>query len=166
MLNACEHAPVPPRTPDLYQLSWPDWRFFATNWYHIQYRYFKVDVKHMKKWAIGVLTSKGGTVRIMILQRGNVTHVNEKIILEGWKSLGRRCVGQGGDSQIYEGDKGVWGCQQATKRGRSLQKCKTLKSWRERKDPNPPRGWLKKVGHKEEADNQILLKIFYQKTKS
>ena len=97
----------------------------------------------MKKWAIGVLTSKGGTVRIMILQRGNVTYVNEKIIWEGWKSLGRRCVGQGGDSQIYEGDKGVWGCQQATKRGRYLQKCKTLKSWRERKDPNPPRGWLK-----------------------
>ena len=90
-----------------------------------------------------LLISKRGRVRIMILQRGNVTCVNEKVIWEGWKSLGRRCVGQGGDSQIYEGDKGVWGCQQATKRGRSLQKCKTLKSWREGKNPHPRRRWLK-----------------------
>ena len=77
-------------------------------------------MSNMWKWAIGVLTSKGGTVRIMILQRGNVTYVNEKIIWEGWKSLGRRCVGQGGDSQIYEGDKGVWGCQPAGHQERKI----------------------------------------------
>ena len=35
-----------------------------------------------------------------------------KTVLKGQKSLGRRCVGWGGDSQIYEGDKGVLGCQQ------------------------------------------------------
>ena len=43
--------------------------------YTIQIMYFKVDVKHMKKWAIGVLTSKEGTVRIMILKRENVTYM-------------------------------------------------------------------------------------------
>ena len=51
--------------------------------YTMQIMYIKVDAKHMKKWVIGVPTSKGGPVRIMILQRGNVTYVNEKIIWEG-----------------------------------------------------------------------------------
>ena len=36
----------------------------------------------------------------------------EKTVLKGQKSLGLRCVGWGRDSQIYEGDKGVLGCQQ------------------------------------------------------
>ena len=110
--------------------------------YTIQSMYFKVDVKNMKKVGHRCWIARGAQSELWFYEEEMLCYVNEKIIWEGWKSLGRRCLGQGGDSQIYEGDKGVWGCQQATKRGRSLQKCKTRKSWRERKDPNPPRWWL------------------------
>ena len=96
----------------------------------------------MKKVGHRCWIARGAQSELWFYEEEMLCYVNEKIIWEGWKSLGRRCLGQGGDSQIYEGDKGVWGCQQATKRGRSLQKCKTRKSWRERKDPNPPRWWL------------------------
>ena len=75
MLNACEQALVPPRTQDTAILARPEIFCNKSISYAMQIMYFIVDVNNMKKWAIGVLTSKGATVRIIILQRGNETYV-------------------------------------------------------------------------------------------
>ena len=51
--------------------------------------------------------------------------------------------------------------------GKIFAKMQEPEELKRKKGPQPTKGMtFKKVGHKEEADNQILLKIFYQDTKS